>query len=110
MPFDFNILIIESPSSTEIENVRMDVVGTAHLTLSCLHELAKTSHLRRYFTLGLFLKWTPLGAVLKYTLRQALVDPMVVPRSQVEQGPNMKRMICVSGTVLGQQLSNGLRF
>ena len=57
-----------------------------------------------------FFKCPPFAAIFKNTLHGSLVDPMVVPRSQVEQGPDMKRMIRVSGTMLGQQLSDGLRF
>lgn len=57
-----------------------------------------------------FFKCPPVAAVFKNTLHGSLVDPMVVPGSQVEQGPDMKRMIRVSGTMFGQQLSNGLRF
>ena len=57
-----------------------------------------------------FFKYPLVAAIFKNTLRESLVDPMVVPGSQVEQGPDMKRMIRVSGTMFGQQLSNGLRF
>ena len=40
-----------------------------------------------------------VAALFNNTFRGFLMDPMVVPGCQVEQGPDMKRMICVSGTM-----------
>ena len=43
-----------------------------------------------------------VAALFKNSFYGSLMNPMVVPGSQVEQGPNMKRMICVSGTMFRQ--------
>ena len=43
-----------------------------------------------------------VAALFKNSFYGSLMDPMVVPGSQVEQGPYMERMICVSGTMFRQ--------
>ncbi len=53
-------------------------------------------------SLQVFSRCGSVAALFKNSFYGSLMDPMVVPGSQVEQGPYMKRMIRVSGTMFRQ--------
>ena len=102
MPFDFNHWIIDAPSSTEIENMRIAGRWRARCVLILLACVGEGPQLRDMSPQLSFLNVVPWRPIFKNSFYGSLMDPMVVPSSQVEQGPDMKRMICVSGTMFRQ--------